>query len=80
LLKQGKSLLAAGVRDVSGNFKAGETVDVATQDGSLIAKGLVNYCSDEILLIKGCKSSEITLRLGSSPFDEVIHRDNLVLL
>jgi len=80
LIKQGKSLLPAGVRDVSGNFKAGETVDVATQDGSLIAKGLVNYCSDEILLIKGCKSSEITLRLGSSPFDEVIHRDNLVLL
>ena len=80
LLKGGKSLLPAGVREVSGNFKNGDTVTIRTIGGETIARGLVNYSSDEINLIKSCKSSEISARLGVKRFDEVIHRDNLVLL
>jgi glutamate 5-kinase len=49
-------------------------------NGIAIGRGLVNYSADEIRAIKGCKSSEIEARLGKKEFDEVIHRDNLVVL
>lgn len=75
----GKSLLASGIRDVSGNFKAGDSVKVSANDGTVFARGIVNYSSDELKKIVGKKTSEIVAILGYKHTDEVIHRDNLVI-
>ncbi len=80
LLNQGKSLLAAGVIAVEGDFKPGDAVRIKDLAGNDIARGLVNYSSDEIRRIQGHKSNEIAEILGHKDFDEVIHRDNMVLL
>jgi glutamate 5-kinase len=55
-------------------------VQICNEEGQPIAKGLVNYTSDEIVLLAGCKTSQITEKLGHKSFDEVIHRDNMVLI
>ncbi len=79
LVERGKSLLPAGIKSVNGSFKAGDKVDILSRKGDLIASGLVNYSADEIKLILGCKSSEICTKIGHKRFDEIVHRDNLVL-
>lgn len=76
----GCSILPAGVRLVNGNFQAGSTISVFSQSGHELARGLVHYASDELNLIKGCKSCDIENILGHKNFDEVIHRDDLVIL
>lgn len=80
LRDQGRSLLPAGVTAVFGDFKMGAAVRVQDSRGHEIASGLVNYSSEDIARIKGCKSGQIRAILGHKDFDEVIHRDNLVLL
>ncbi len=80
LREKGKSLLAAGVTGISGAFDVGAAVRIRDRSGKDIACGLVNYSSGDLGRIKGCKSSEIRAILGRKDFDEVIHRDNLVLL
>jgi len=78
LLKKGKSLLPSGVVAVEGDFERGTVVAVATAaDKREIARGMVNYSSDEIRLIAGKKSSEIEKILQGKDYDEVIHRNNL---
>jgi glutamate 5-kinase len=79
LIENGKSLLPAGIRSASGAFKAGDKVDIFSQQGESIASGLVNYSIEEVELIKGCNTNEIEVRLGHKSFDEIIHRDNLIL-
>ena len=78
VLKQ-KSLLAAGVVNVSGTFKQGDVVSIADVRGREIGRGITNYSVTEIGMIKGKKSSQINGSLGYSKGDEVIHRDNLML-
>ena len=80
IVDNGKSLLPAGIKSVSGAFNAGDNVDIITEQGSILARGLVNYSANEIYRILGCKTTEIEERLGKKEFDEVIHRDKLVLL
>lgn len=80
LVRKGKSLLPAGVIDVEGVFDVGSAVHVTDKSGRPIARGLVNYNSEDIKKIKGCKSDQIQVILGHKDFDEIIHRDNLVLL
>ncbi len=80
LRERGRSLLPAGVADVSGQFVRGETVEVRDQAGTRIAAGQVNYSSEEVGRIRGQRSDRIPDLLGYSYGDEVIHRDNLVLL
>ncbi len=80
LVGQGRSLLAAGITGVKGRFDVGAAVRIRDPNGKDIARGLVNYASSEIDRIKGCKSDEIKGILGRKDFDEVIHRDNLVVL
>jgi glutamate 5-kinase len=80
IIVKGKSLLPAGIREITGSFKAGDNVDIQTSPGAVIARGLVNYPSEDLRLILGCKTSDIAARLGRKEFDEVIHRDNLVVL
>lgn len=76
----GKSLLASGITLVEGDFERGELVRVTGPDGQPIAQGLSNYSSSELGRIKGVKSSQIEVILGQKPYDEAIHRDNLVLV
>ncbi len=80
LLKGGKSLLASGIRATRGTFKAGDPVSILGPDRGEFARGLTNYGRDDVERIKGLRSSEIEAALGSKPFDEVVHRDNLVIL
>jgi len=80
LLERGSSLLAVGIEFVSGQFRQGDVVSVVDSSEAEIARGLVNYSADDVRKIRRCRTSEIEARLGRCPFDEVIHRDNLVLL
>lgn len=76
----GCSILPAGVFAVQGEFLPGSTVSVIDKDAHELARGLVHYSSAELEQIKGCNSSEIANILGHKNFDEVIHRDDLVIL
>lgn len=79
LSDSGKSLLPVGVIEVSGNFSRGDLVACLNRDGREIARGLVNYSSDETRLIMRQPSSRIEELLGYVDEPELIHRDNLVL-
>lgn len=79
LLSNGKSLLPSGIVDVDGQFPAGAAVAVVSQDHQLVGNGLVNYNAADIRCIMGAKSNQIKARLGQKTYDEVIHRDNLVV-
>lgn len=76
----GCSILPAGITDVEGEFEAGNTISVVNKNGHELARGLSNYSSEELDMIKGAKTSEIENILGHKHFDEVIHRDDLVIL
>jgi glutamate 5-kinase len=76
----GRSLLAAGVRGVQGEFTAGDVVALAHQDRRVFARGLVNYAADELRRIAGLRTERIADVLGSTPYDEVVHRDNLAVI
>ena len=78
-LRSGRSLLAAGIRGVEGEFSRGECVSVAGPSGE-IARGLVGYSADETRAIAGLRASDIAGRLGYNRGDAVIHRNDLVLL
>lgn len=73
------SLLPTGIHEVDGSFMAGSVIDVMSKDHQLLARGIVNYSSDEIKLIKGKQSSQIEGILHYKDYDEVIHADNLVI-
>jgi len=77
--ENGTSLLPIGVVDVEGEFEEGAAVSFKTQSNEIIGIGLVNYRSSDIQLIKGLQSSQIESCLGGKHYDEIIHRDNLVL-
>ncbi|MFP4476116.1 MAG: glutamate 5-kinase [Desulfatibacillaceae bacterium] len=77
--ESGKSLLPIGVREVVGEFPVGSPVEVRTLSGAVIARGLVNYSSGDIQKIAGLRSGAISDVLGYKSYDEVIHRDNLVV-
>lgn len=79
-LTQGKSLLAAGVINVNGQFSKGDAVTINAQNGHSIACGLAAYDSDEAVLIKGLKSGDIMGVLGYNNGAALIHRDNLVMI
>ena len=79
LTEQGRSLLAVGVNRVIGTFTRGELVSCVDSGGTEIARGLVNYNSDEASRIKGQSTESIADILGYREDDELIHRDNLVV-
>jgi glutamate 5-kinase len=79
LLYRGKSLLPSGILDVEGEFGQGAPAAIKNQDRQEIGIGLVNYSAADIRIIKGLKTSQIKARLGDKPYDEVIHRDNMVI-
>ncbi|MCK5437916.1 MAG: glutamate 5-kinase, partial [Desulfobulbaceae bacterium] len=80
LVEMGRSLLPSGIVETRGNFKVGAPVHCLNNDGEPVAAGLVNYGSVDIEKIRGRHTSEIEKILGYKDSDEVIHRDNLVIL
>ena len=79
-LKEGKSLLAVGIREVVGEFERGETLAIKDASGRVLARGITNYSSAELALIKGRKSEEIEATLGYKYEDEALHIDNIALI
>jgi glutamate 5-kinase len=79
-LRGGASLLPAGVRAVEGGFARGDAVRVLAPDGGEVARGLANYAAPDAARIAGRRSAEIEEILGWRGRDEMIHRDDLVLL
>ncbi len=75
-----KSLLPVGVIAISGEFQAGDVVEIYDQQDQLIAKGLVNYSASAVDKIKRLQSHKIAGVLGQKDYDEIVHCDNLVLL
>jgi glutamate 5-kinase len=73
-----RSLLAAGVRSVTGSFAPGDAVDIVDSSGNPFARGLVGFSSDELERVAGLDSKKITELLGGAR--EVVHRDELVVL
>ncbi|MFO8023553.1 glutamate 5-kinase [Thiohalophilus sp.] len=80
LQQSGRSLLAVGVRGVSGDFVRGEMVACVSPEGREVARGLVNYNADEVRRIMGQPSEAIESILGYVDEPELIHRDNMVLV
>lgn len=80
LIERGVSLLPAGVTAVEGEFSAGDAVEIASQDGRVIARGLVAFDSAEIPQMLGRSTKELAKELGAEYERELIHRDDLVLL
>ncbi len=80
IVEHGSSVLPAGVIAVQGDFEEGMTVSILSASGREIARGLVNYSAADVQHIQGAHTHEIADLLGTKPYDEVIHRDNLVLL
>jgi glutamate 5-kinase len=79
IVEKKKSLLPSGIMDISGKFTAGSSVSLVTKKGSEFARGLANYNSEELELIKGLNTKKITKVLGYKYYDEVIHRDDLIV-
>lgn len=79
ITKQGKSLLPSGVVSVDGRFKYGDAVTLLDSNSQEFARGLTNYTVGELRKIRGHHTKEIEALLGYKYYDEVIHRDNLVL-
>ena len=75
-----KSLLATGVVDIHGKFDMGDIIDISDLNSTIIAKGIVNYKSDELFIIKGKKTAEIKNLLNGHFFDEVINRDDMIII
>jgi len=79
-LRTGGSLLPVGISVVEGHFERGDTVGVNGPNGVEIARGLVNYRANDLERIRGQQSESIEAILGYAYGDEVIHRNNMVLL
>ena len=80
LTERRASLLPAGIIGVHGTFSAGDPVDLTDQSGAAVARGLVNYDSDELPGLQGRSTRELARELGPSYEREVVHRDDLVVL
>jgi glutamate 5-kinase len=80
LVEQGRSLLPSGVVEVRGEFHRGDVVELEDAEGRVFGRGLTNYSSAEVQELRGRKTSEIASALGAKPYDEIVHRDNMVIL
>jgi len=80
LKKQNRSLLAAGITEIDGDFQRGDIVNIYDPEGSRLGCGITNYSSADIAVIKGAHSKKIAAMLGFDYGAEVVHRNNLVIL
>ena len=79
-MKRNKSLLSSGVVQENGKFDVGDVVSIVDEKNEEFARGLTNFSSLELNKRKGLKTSEIKEALGYKYYDEIVHRDNLVIL
>ena len=79
-VEKGSSLLPIGITGVAGSFERGDAISILDEKDHEIARGLSNYSSEECAKLAGCASAEIAKKIGSKNYDEVVHRDNIVLL
>lgn len=80
LVQKGSSLLPAGIIGVAGEFERGDAISILDEKDCEVARGLTNYSSAECGKLAGCSSAQIAQKIGSKNYDEVVHRDNIVLL
>ncbi|MGH7881196.1 MAG: glutamate 5-kinase, partial [Candidatus Binataceae bacterium] len=80
LRRKGRSLLASGIREVRGEFSSGDCVSLLDHAGVEFGRGLVNYPSIDVARLKGRRSADIARLLGYKVADEIIHRNNFVLI
>ena len=80
LISKNRSLLASGIVGCSGLFAAGEAVNIIDENNKEFARGITYYSSSELNKIKGHKTRDIERILGYKYYDEIVHRDNLVIL
>ena len=80
LRERGVSLLPAGVTSVQGEFSSGDTVELVSNAGEVIARGLVGFDSEEIPPMLGKSTKDLAKELGPEYERELVHRDDLVLL
>jgi len=79
LAQKNRSLLPAGVVSVEGDFAPGDVIAIIGPGGRTIARGLCNYAASDVLKIRGKKTAQVREMLGEAAYDEVVHRNNLVL-
>ena len=79
LLKKGKSLLPSGVVSVHGSFARGDVVAIVSSTGELVAKGATSFAAHEAAKICGAHTEDIADLLGEKPYDEIVHRDHMVV-
>jgi glutamate 5-kinase len=77
---KGSSLLPIGVVQVAGPFGKGDVVSVCDAEGAEFARGLTNYSAADLDRLRGLRTEQIRAVLGTFPYEEVIHRDNLVVI
>lgn len=80
LTEGNKSLLPSGVTETTGRYERGDTIEIIDSSGKSIGRGLSNYSAQDVQQLRGCQSEEISDILGYHNFDEIIHRDNLVIV
>jgi glutamate 5-kinase len=80
LIEHKRSLLPAGITALRGRFRAGDAVSIESSDGTPLARGLVRYDARDVRRLLGARSEEIQGRLGHYEGDEIVHRDDLVVL
>jgi glutamate 5-kinase len=80
ITNNGRSLLPSGITRVEGDFARGECVEITNQSGKIVGRGITNYSSSDVAHIKGSRSVEIEKKLGYKYTEEVVHRDNMVVL
>jgi len=77
--RRGASLLSSGIVEVVGHFAAGAPVRICDKSGTVVARGLVSYSSDEIQRVAGRNSRELPAILGYTYTDEIVHRNDMVV-
>jgi glutamate 5-kinase len=77
--EKNKSLLPAGIVKVDGPFDRGDVIAIKSTAGAIVARGLSNYSSALVESIRGKKTAEVRELLKEAAYDEVVHRDNLVV-
>jgi glutamate 5-kinase len=80
LTEQGKSLLPVGIKDVKGKFSHGDIISIADASWHEIGRGITTYSSEEVVKIKGKNSADAKKVLEVLPSDEVVHRNNMVII
>lgn len=79
VVERNKSLLPAGITKVVGDFSRGDVIAICSPDGATIARGLSNYSAADVERIRGRKTADVRALLADAAYDEVVHRDNLVV-